>query len=810
VPTSAPLAHGPHTFLWADSRTNLWVPCDNFGLLRQQGDQWIRLSVMEGRSTGNATCMFEDREGTIWIGTDGQGLHRWEHRSVRHYPEFQTSIGAAARVVTVDKDGQVWCGGDSGAVRMGDGEVVRIGRSEGLRSPEVRSIANEPTGAAWLGTKAGLFRYEHGQLSGFGFPGAWFNTKIHALLATKERERGSLWVGTVNGLHCLDLEKLRQHRAVGTNGLSLIDASCERNRAQLAVFDQTDICALVQDRHGAIWVAAKDRGLAKVTDLGVEWVPTEKGETNHTHYAICEDASGNVWVGGTAGLWVVRDSKLLPVSQSASAIPRLIYGIAEDRLGCLWIAGERSLVRISTARLLKVADGHQFPLESKLIVESDGLLSEELSGVTSFPTLAKGRDGLVWIATANGLAAADPVALGVNWPSIHPTVDNVTAENRLLVDDGLIEMQDPGPSQKVRKALLAGTVPPGQNSQSTVLRLQGDEAGRVAFRFGSGSLLVRQGVQYRYRLAGLDKNWIEAGDRKEAYYHHLKPGSYAFELAARHLAGPWIAASVSPQVKVVALWHQRRSVWVGLSLAVVGIVLWLVRRRFHAQLRLRALEWQNRNLREREVMVRRLHDELGPEITSMGLAAGIAQASGGMPDELKPVLSRLSRNVDVAKSVMGKLMATASSPGPAPTLDALLNNLVEDVSSLVEQSSWQRSIDVPAVIPLLVVPPAVSENLLPTVKEIVINALKHSGGSRFRLLVSFRQNSLLLSLEDDGSGFEEGSRSIGGSGGRGLRHVRERCSLMKARVQMDSQRGRGTKWALTIPLLPVGIGTHDA
>jgi hypothetical protein len=53
------------------------------------------------------------------------------------------------------------------------------------------------------------------------------------------------------------------------------------------------------------------------------------------------------------------------------------------------------------------------------------------------------------------------------------------------------------------------------------------------------SLAVPEKVRFRYRLAGADRDWRDAGTRREAFYTNLSPGSYRFNVIACNNDGVW-------------------------------------------------------------------------------------------------------------------------------------------------------------------------------------------------------------------------------------------------------------------------------
>ena len=134
-------------------------------------------------------------------------------------------------------------------------------------------------------------------------------------------------------------------------------------------------------------------------------------------------------------------------------------------------------------------------------------ISECSSG--GHPAAWKLIDGTMWFATLKGIAAVDPEHLSRN--IVPPPV----AIDEVLIDDQRVGNLEPGPL----------TVAPGMR--------------RFEFRYAGMSFIAPQKVRFRYRLEGFDRDWVDAGTRRTAYYTNLSPGSYRFHVLACNNDGVW-------------------------------------------------------------------------------------------------------------------------------------------------------------------------------------------------------------------------------------------------------------------------------
>ena len=61
----------------------------------------------------------------------------------------------------------------------------------------------------------------------------------------------------------------------------------------------------------------------------------------------------------------------------------------------------------------------------------------------------------------------------------------------------------------------------------------------LQFHYGVAGALPSDSIVYRFRMEGIETNWIEAGDRSIAFYRYLKPGRFTFVVEAREVSGRW-------------------------------------------------------------------------------------------------------------------------------------------------------------------------------------------------------------------------------------------------------------------------------
>ncbi len=194
---------------------------------------------------------------------------------------------------------------------------------------------------------------------------------------------------------------------------------------------------------------------------------------------------------------------------------------------------------------------------------------------------------------------------------------------------------------------------------------------------------------------------------------------------------------------------------------------------------------------ERKRLARELHDETGQALTSILL--GLQSVEDLPPDvDPKKAIADL-RDLVVATLQDVRRLAVELRPkalddfGLVPALERLVENFGEQTGvqvDFVEQLGPER------------LPEEVETALYRITQEALTNIVKHAQARRVSIVLTKREGSVTVLIEDDGKGFE-GSRD---GGGLGLLGMNERLALIDGRLTVESQEGAGTTIAAEVPL----------
>jgi signal transduction histidine kinase len=213
---------------------------------------------------------------------------------------------------------------------------------------------------------------------------------------------------------------------------------------------------------------------------------------------------------------------------------------------------------------------------------------------------------------------------------------------------------------------------------------------------------------------------------------------------------------------------------------------------------------------ERRVIARELHDEVGQALTAVKMQLALARRS--VPDAQ-------ARAIDEARSITDSALQSArqisrllhppmlDDTGLAATLDWYLKGFSERTGIPVEfvHSGME---DRPA--------PEVETCLFRVVQEATTNIAKHAGATSCRVYLQRLPASAVLSVEDNGGGFDPDAAGRGAPEGVGLLGIEERVTDARGTFRIESAPGRGTRITVELPAGapppgPAGVGpTADA
>jgi signal transduction histidine kinase len=225
----------------------------------------------------------------------------------------------------------------------------------------------------------------------------------------------------------------------------------------------------------------------------------------------------------------------------------------------------------------------------------------------------------------------------------------------------------------------------------------------------------------------------------------------------------------------------------------------------HRQAQSRLLEQQEvvTTLRERERLARELHDGIGQTFGFVGLQtqAALQWVSSGNIDKAETALRRLSgvakeAHADVRESILGLKTDSLVGWSFIPVLKSYL-------AKYESTYGIRTQLVMPDGIGEEVFEPAAGVHLLRVVQEALSNSRRHGGAANLQVRIGMNGASALVTIADDGKGFDTSRIGSAGDGHFGLAFMRERMQQIGGSMEIDSTPGTGTVLTLHVP-----VGDH--
>lgn len=731
-----------------DSKSNLWVATWSHGLLRFDANRNLsQIKLTSAATPESVRSAFEDQEHNLWVGTDGLGLFRLKPRTIQTLGIADGLENQNVKSVAEDHDGTIWALNPSLVIGFPHGQAPGSAtdwKFSGLWC----AIADRQQGL-WLGSYGqGVIRIEDGQARQLAFPDQRRNLVVSALL---QDHAGVVWAGGEDGLW--RIEDSRMKSVLGDPLPKIVD-----------------VRALAEDSQGRLYLGLNGGGLLRLVNGNFRQFSQKDGLIDNRVWALYIDPTDGVWMGSPGrGLSYLKNDQAFNFSDSSLALPRVIASIVEDDSGHLWLGSNKGLFRVSRSQLEEVAAKKRSQIDLFTYSKADGLATTEFTDGLH-PAAIRGHDGRLWFATVNGLSVVDPKNIPVN-----------SRPPPLVIEEVLIDDRWQSSNGSARPAPL--TIPPGGH--------------RLEIHYSGLSFTAAEKVRFKYRLRGLDPDWVDARTRRVAYYTRVPPGHYDFDVMACNNDGVWSQSSASLALEALPFFWQTNWFLAAASILAVTSVAAFARYISVQKLQrnLAALKQEHAVEIERARISRDMHDDVGASLTQLSLLGELARGELAPRD---PVQKRLDEITALSREVVSRFdeLVWAASPKHDPASSAV-EYISQFAADFLQSSGFRCRLDLPDQLPSTNLSSTTRHHLFLVAKEALNNAVKYSGAEEIWLRVREENGKLTLTIEDRGRGFEtDRGRRLG----HGLENMRTRMEACGGSLVIESAPTRGTTVKISIPL----------
>ncbi len=752
-----------------------------------------------------------DRSGLLWSGSVGYGLRKYNTGGNK----FKTHVlpGNSIRwIIPISPDDILTGDYAYGWTRVKGGLIEKDPFKKTTGLPEIDNLMITKAGDFWLKCdKNGYFKYTPATRKLVPFPGINFYDGVGSKQPMFEDSKGILWFSGLGG------------RITTLDPVSgKLDSFSINNNAAKPMMPKSVCTALYEDKAGTCWIGTQE-GFARIVYSGsppnitrLNWYYNNSASRNSLNYNhvscfIDDPASPDkyIWI-GTKGGGLNRFDKIngnfFHLTTKNGLPDDVVYGMLPDDAGNIWGSTNKGIFCLLTN---KSGDSTQWIFRN--FSKSYGLQDDEFNT----GAYAKLQNGLLAFGGVNGMNIFDP----------RDILSKGFTPNTYLTD------------------ILINNSPVSAGDKTGVLRENIEHAGSIVLNhlqdiltleFSSLDFTAPLQNKYRYMLEGIDKTWVESGNRRTATYLHLPPGKYTFKVQGSNSQGIWSDKIDKLQITVLPPWW--RTWWsyaLYLLMAVLAIMAFfrfrINKARLQSQLNFEQLE--AKRVRELDTIKTELYTNITHEFrTPLTVILGMAQQVISKPAEHfqngmdmivrngQSLLNLVNQMLDLSKLETGKMQLQLVNAD----IINFLRYIVESFHSLAESQLKQLHFLSEIDSLFMAYDP---EKIRQIISNLLSNALKFTP-ERGNIYISVQrvsgpggdQDNFIIKVKDTGIGIPEDqqqhifdrfhqldnshTRKAGGTG-IGLALTRELVRLMGGEIFVKSPpsgTAKGTEFTVSIPL----------
>lgn len=726
--------------MFEDHKNRLWIGTDSQGLFCVNGGEVKQIVPIANR----ISSLFEDARNDIWIGTRGGGLIRAKEREFFTWELGNGYGNELVRSVVPGEDGRVWAVSADGDLGWSENGVWRwAGQGDGWPGFKALSICPAKGGGVWIATeKAGIWRWRDGE---FRQRALQSSEPVGPAISMLEDRGGRLWfLSKEVGIYCVEDGRLLHY----TTKDGLPDAHFR---------------LLAEDESGGLWAGDWKGGVARFQGERWKVVRTSNDYTNAIQSMIIW--KGAPLVGSSAGglLWL-KDGKAKVIGGEQGLLNTSIQHLLLDGRDSLWGTMSHRLFKISLRQLDAVLNGREQKVNPVIYGQNDGIPYDFFAN-RSDPSCMRTENGELWFATTKGAIHFRPADLnGGNAPAA-------------LIDQILVN---------------------GSPVLATELRHLRPASGRLEFHFTAPCMAGAHRIRFRYRMTNVDHDWIDAGTARSATYAAIPDGEHKFSVLASSPDGLWSEQPATVMLNVRPYFWQTTPFLVMMTTLCAGGGGWLFRRYSVRRLKRRLYELHQRHQLEQERMriAQDLHDELGANLTSIGLLADLGTRHQSKPAMLGRDLEQISKTA--RESVMS-LDAIVWALNPhKDSLEHFVSYIAQFTRDFFRPTQIRTRLELPESLPEQSLDTEKRHDLFLLIKELFNNVVRHAEATEVHLRLAYEKNCLYLSVSDNGKGLA--AAAAGGESQDGLVNLRRRIEALGGSLCIGTPKGGGSRFDFTLPM----------
>lgn len=568
------LSHNYVNDLFVDSNSHLWISTKN-GLNRidlenhNNGIIKIEKDDVKGLTSNRISQVAQTIDGSIWIATFGGGINIVQNTKSRFNNTLfnvdqEMLIGLDIVQLQVDSKNNIWIGTLTKGILVFD--------EKGNYLSKISNIINERKKNDCLSNQS-LHFYNGKMYYGFDSKNLYYLEYLDKMQNSEFKLKKFQFASVnidVNDIYFSPNEQLWLLSSTGaylvSNG-QIVDSVITNNPVQI----------VTSDYRGRIWIGTFGDGLYIYNPQ----------ESNYQHFihvqtdsnSICgdeitylfEDNSGIMWVGTLDGglcYYNRNNNVFLHHLDNNDLISSSVHSIIEGDDENLWIALGNGLLKLDpeTGKSILFGYGQGLP-----------------RNIFNPKAVIKKTNGDIFFGTENGIISFNPskIELAKEYPPIEFTDFRIFNKSIFSEND----------YKDKRKLFEESSITLASNENF------------IGIEFAAIELNKPEQIHYKYRLLGIENDWVYPSNNNFVSYLNIPSGKYIFQLSSTNTDGVWNPECVELQINIKAPLYAKT--W----FIVVVIILFSLIVSFFIILRIRASSRMTKELEKKvDIKTRQLKE----------------------------------------------------------------------------------------------------------------------------------------------------------------------------------------------------------
>lgn len=561
-----------------------------------------KIDQKQGLKT-KAVRAFLDYNNELYIGTYGGGLYIYNGNTIRPFHHPLISEKEIVQVMYKGSRNDVWIGTNNGIIKhsANNNGSYRITEKEGLCRNNIVSITEDDWGNYWFGSSGGGISRYNGELftnynskSNLPFKNVytciqtpdssfWIGSSVEGILQLKNGNVNLFNAG--NGFTNAKVKSLCYHKEknillIGTEGDGFWTYDFNTFSRPEEINQKTGkwVKQIIVDASKNTTIATASGGVVGLdSELNVEYHLNKKNVLSTNRINTVQRINQQVWM-GTEGNGIILFDLATKYSKTYSTSNHLptntVRSLVVDQKNRLWIGTPIGLGYYylpDPKKFYAVKTNKNFTNIYLLGIEKNGILAGTAQGLVSIKEIKKDFFHTNYYGANEGFdgieCSQNAVSTGLNNTLLIGTINGMS----IMRSDYENNITTPPYLSFTHINLFYNNILSSSLlEQSIVLN---PEQNHLGFKFKGINLSNPDGVNYQWKLEGLEEKWSPLTSTNEVNYTNLVPGKYTFKVRARSANGIWTTSPLQFSFEVNKHWYNEGWFY---TIAILTFILLLI------------------------------------------------------------------------------------------------------------------------------------------------------------------------------------------------------------------------------------------